>query len=311
MVEPKYEIHKYVLVNGDFKKREGSIDNYIPEILRKDKYFNVGVYDTARVQDVVLFVGSHAERLIRSAEMAGLTVPYNISTIINNAQFFAEETGLKQGRLLLALTADPNDATGNSCKLYIASSELPQYEDALYEHGATAILYNQRGARTHPKLKSLQRLEKRLKTNNVREGAGGQESLESIIVNSEGLITEGSKSNVFAIKMDGTLVTPPDKLVYDGVTREFVMQLARDNLKVVEENIMADSLDDYKEIFLASTSMGVMPVGKILSEGDIIYQRESFELTNKIRADYTVLCQQEIKLISESLKKEKEKFDTF
>lgn len=254
-----YATHQYVLVNGDFVERADSLDNYIPELLKKDHYFKKGVYDTAKVQDgIVLFAEKHVKHLLRSAEKAGLVAPYSLETIADNAAFFAEATGLKQGRLLFALTADPSDKTGNSCKLYIASSELHLYEEDIYEKGATSILYTRKRTKKDPKLKSLQRL----KTNKAREAAEEEGALESIIVNSKGLLTEGSKSNVFAIKKDGTIVTPPDELVYDGVTRHFVMKLARQNkLTVSEENIKADSLDDYAEIFLTSTSMGVMPVG--------------------------------------------------
>ncbi len=50
---------------------------------------------------------------------------------------------------------------------------------------------------------------------------------EALLVNEEGYITEGSRSNVFLIK-DGVIYTPADRDVLLGITRAKVIDLIRD-----------------------------------------------------------------------------------
>lgn len=85
---------------------------------------------------------------------------------------------------------------------------------------------------------------------------------EAIMLDERGHISEGSGENIFVI-MDGTLYTPPpssDILV--GITRETVIQLARNELgvEVVERDIDRSELYVADECFMTGTAAHVTPV---------------------------------------------------
>jgi len=70
-------------------------------------------------------------------------------------------------------------------------------------------------------------------------------------------------SNIFTVR-DGQLLTPREKFVLPGVSRQTVIDLAReDGLQVGEADI--DLYDAYSadEVFLTSTSLCICPVTKV------------------------------------------------
>jgi D-alanine transaminase len=86
---------------------------------------------------------------------------------------------------------------------------------------------------------------------------------EAIFVR-DGVITEGASSSVFAV-LDGELRTYPlSNYILPGVTREIVLELARElGLSVREVPVLADELMRATEIFLTSTYNDVMPVVRV------------------------------------------------
>jgi D-alanine transaminase len=86
---------------------------------------------------------------------------------------------------------------------------------------------------------------------------------EAIFVR-DGVITEGASSSVFAV-LGGELRTYPlSNYILPGVTREIVLELARElGLSAREVPVLADELMRATEIFLTSTYNDVMPVVRV------------------------------------------------
>ena len=96
---------------------------------------------------------------------------------------------------------------------------------------------------------------------------------EAIVLREDGTVAEGSAMNIFMV-IDGELVTPPptaDILV--GITRNTVMELARDvlGLRVTERPIARTELYVCDEVFFCGTGAQVAPVRsidrRVLGEG--------------------------------------------
>ncbi len=88
---------------------------------------------------------------------------------------------------------------------------------------------------------------------------------EAIFLRENGMVAEGSAMNIFMI-MNGKLITPPptaDILV--GITRNTVMQLAREQLgmDVIERSIARTELYVCDEVFFCGTGAQVAPVRSI------------------------------------------------
>ena len=90
--------------------------------------------------------------------------------------------------------------------------------------------------------------------------AAAQGAHEALMVDAQGSVTEGVSSNLFAM-LDGSLVTPPLKMVLEGVTRRLVIALAQKaGLPLEERPLTAVDLARADELFLTSTLREVLPV---------------------------------------------------
>jgi len=85
-------------------------------------------------------------------------------------------------------------------------------------------------------------------------------SKECIFVR-DGLITEGSRSNIFFV-VDGNLFTHPESNhILSGVTRKNILRIARESGIVIrEEALPVNRIGSVSEAFIANTSAEVTPV---------------------------------------------------
>ncbi len=85
----------------------------------------------------------------------------------------------------------------------------------------------------------------------------------AILLDVNGNIAEGLGSNFFVVK-DGVVITPREQYVLGGISRETVMDLARD-LGVEAKEADIDLFDVYtaEEAFVTSTSFCICPVSSI------------------------------------------------
>lgn len=88
---------------------------------------------------------------------------------------------------------------------------------------------------------------------------------EAIMLNSRGLVSEGTGENLF-MALDGVLYTPPasDNCLV-GITRDSVATIAREvfDLEVREASIPRSQLYAADEVFLCGTAAHVTPVGSL------------------------------------------------
>ena len=85
---------------------------------------------------------------------------------------------------------------------------------------------------------------------------------EAIVLTQEGHVSEGSAENLFIVR-DGLVITPPaSDNILEGVTRNVMMLLAREDLglTVVERSIDRSELYVADEVFLCGTGAQVSPV---------------------------------------------------
>lgn len=92
---------------------------------------------------------------------------------------------------------------------------------------------------------------------------------EILLVDADDHIAEGPTTNVFVVDSAGILLTPPEKGVLRGVTRQSIMELATDSgIEVRETPIEPSELMAASEVFLTGTTAGVAAVESV--DGDKI-----------------------------------------
>jgi D-alanine transaminase len=94
----------------------------------------------------------------------------------------------------------------------------------------------------------------------ARQAATEAGASEAIFIR-DGVVTEGTHTTVFAVVGGALRTHPADHLVLPGVTRDLVLEIARElDLELREEPIAVAELSRATELFLAGTTTDVTPV---------------------------------------------------
>ena len=95
--------------------------------------------------------------------------------------------------------------------------------------------------------------------------ANKNNAYESIFIDNEGYVTEGSSSNIWVLNKENQLITRNlDGKILSGITRNSISLFAKkNNITVVEKKFTQIELYNAKEVFLTSASSFIMPIVKI------------------------------------------------
>ena len=87
---------------------------------------------------------------------------------------------------------------------------------------------------------------------------------EGIALDDRGYVSEGSGENIFVVN-NGKLITPPlGASILPGITRDTVVQIARElNIDVVETNIQRSALYLADEVFFTGTAAEITPIRSV------------------------------------------------
>lgn len=223
----------------------------IPKLKEKP----VQLYEVIRIIDnIPLFLEDHLERLFRTARLNNIAnlPPYH--EIVEKILNMIDDENRKMGNLKLTFTVTPSKVHP------IMDIEfIPHFYPAeeKYTTGVkTGIL---EAERPNPQAK-IQNMELRNKANLIMSK---ENVYEVLLIDHEGNITEGSRSNIFFIK-GNQLFTAPDDKVLQGITRKKILELCDSHkIKVVKTAVPFSGLDSYTGAFLTGSSPKVLPVYSI------------------------------------------------
>jgi branched-chain amino acid aminotransferase len=232
-----------------------------------------GVYETIRSYGHRIFMrDQHLARLFRSAEAIGLTIPIPMKDwpdLLHEAMQH-NDVGNAQRDAYLRITIsrgagdiglDP--ALCPSPTIVVMAKPLTAPAALVYEKGVTLIVASTRRnlpSALSPQIKATNFL------NNIlaKREAVAAGVFDSIFLNWEHHLTECTVSNLFFVT-DGCLRTPAVECgLLDGITREIVIQLARElRIPIEEGRFTPEQLYQADECFLTNTSMEIMPVTSV------------------------------------------------
>jgi branched-chain amino acid aminotransferase len=88
--------------------------------------------------------------------------------------------------------------------------------------------------------------------------------VEGIALDAQGFVSEGSGENLFLVHKGKLLTAPISNSVLPGITRDSIMQIARDlKIEVVEQAIPREMLYIADEVFFTGTAAEVTAVGSV------------------------------------------------
>jgi branched-chain amino acid aminotransferase len=228
-----------------------------------------GVFEGIRVYGGRVFeLEAHLRRLYESAKVIRLEISMGKTELVAAVKRTVEANGITDGYIRLVVTRGAGTLglnpflCKNSCLIIIAD-KIQLYPEELYETGMKII--SATTVRNHPlaippQVKSLNYL------NNIiaKIEALDNDVPEAIMYNHEGYVAEATGDNVFIVR-DGVIYTPPVEAgSLEGITRNLVMRLAREeNIEVVEKNLTRCDLYICNEFFLTGTAAEVIGIVEI------------------------------------------------
>ena len=260
--------NKLIWKNGSFQKW----DDTNVHILSHTLHYGTGVFEGVRAYDTlngpaIFRLKEHTNRLFDAAKKINIEVPFELDEIIHaqcetlnknqlNAGYIRpiiylgnEGLGLRAKELsvnvAIAAWEWPSymDPEAKKKGISIAKSSYIQYENPLHSGNKIIGTYFQNTMALHEA---------------IDKGAD-----EALMMDANGFISEGSGENIFIVK-DLKLMTPTKDHCLNGITRQSVIQIAKDlNYDVIEKNLTFDDLISADEAFFTGTAVEITPISKV------------------------------------------------
>ena len=260
--------NKLIWKNGSFQQW----DDTNVHILSHTLHYGTGVFEGVRAYDTlngpaIFRLKEHTNRLFDAAKKINIEVPFELDEIIHaqcetlnknqlNAGYIRpiiylgnEGLGLRAKELsvnvAIAAWEWPSymDPEAKKKGISIAKSSYIQYENPLHSGNKIIGTYFQNTMALHEA---------------IDKGAD-----EALMMDANGFISEGSGENIFIVK-DLKLMTPTKDHCLNGITRQSVIQIAKDlNYDVIEKNLTFDDLISADEAFFTGTAVEITPISKV------------------------------------------------
>lgn len=248
-----------VLVNDEICNRvDVSVD-----IEDRGYQFGDGVYEVVRVYEGKIYeLDGHVKRFFRSAKEIDLTLSNTEDELKENIKSLVLENKLLNGGIYFQVTRGVAPRRHNYDRS--VSSHLIAYpvyfvrQSEKQNIGVSAITVDDlRWLRCD--IKSLNLLYNIM----MKQKAHDNNAFEGIFIR-DGIVTEGTSTNVFIVK-DGVYKTHPvNNMILNGITRERIIKLLKDDNQTIKEvKFTKEELLDADEVFVSSTTSEVMSICEI------------------------------------------------
>ena len=275
-----------IYIDGEYYDKE----NAKISVFDHGLLYGDGVFEGIRVYHKRVFkLREHIERLFYSAKAILLNIPMTQEALCQAVVEACRANGLDNGyiRLIVTRGAGSLGLSPNSCKkpsVIIIANEIQLYPREFYEQGMeiiTAATSRNFVNAVNPAIKSLNYLNNILAK--IEASNAGCE--EAIMLNSDGFVAECTGDNVFILNQ-GKIFTPPlaAGALY-GITRNTVIDLARqEGFTVEEKNLTRYDLFIADECFLTGSGAEIVPV--VMIDKRVIGEGKPGKVTRQLEEKY-------------------------
>jgi branched-chain amino acid aminotransferase len=201
---------------------------------------------------------AHLERLEASTRKIGLRFPWTMDALVQLVMETLSRNSHKESNIRVIVTGgssqDFMNPQGNP-RLIIMVSKLPDMPAWWYRDGICVI--TQMAERALAGAKSINYVQAALALETARS-RGAQEAVYTL---PQGLVLEGTTSNIFVVSGD-RLITP-GRGILPGITRQVILDLARSFFSVEIRDVFLSELLEADEVFICGTNKGIVPVVKV------------------------------------------------
>ncbi|MFN8551471.1 MAG: aminotransferase class IV [Candidatus Obscuribacterales bacterium] len=230
-----------------------------------DRAFTFGdsIYEVVRIYGGQLFrFSDHLDRMRNG--LNDLKIKADVSEIEKNVRLTLANSGVLDGIVYIQVTrgeAPRQHRYPENCQpnVLIYADRIQTITPQVRAEGVKVI--------THPDIRwGRNDIKQTGLTANciVAQAAAEKNCREAIMIDAQGLVTEGSHTTIFGVKSGKLIVPPPSPKVLPGITKIQVLELAQSmGIEVERRFITAEELFGLDEVFLAGTTCEVLAVVSI------------------------------------------------
>ena len=260
-------------------------------VLTHALHYASSVFEGERVYGGTIFkLREHTERLFSSANILGFEIPYSVEQIDAASIEACEANGIIDGyvRPVAWRGSEKMGVSAPESQIHVAIAvwQWPSYFSPQARDrgiGLSTSVWRRPAPDTAPvKAKAAGLYMICTMSKHEAEAAGYDDAL---MLDWQGRVAEATGANIFVMFGDGKIVTPPPDCFLNGITRQTVIELARNRgYEVIERHMEPEELAGAEEIFVTGTAAEVTPVGRIDNMTFTVGT-----ITKTLRADYEQL----------------------
>lgn len=250
----------------------------------------VRAYETDDGRTAIFRLKDHSVRLLNSAKIFMLKVPYELEALMQAQKDVVRENGLSSAyiRPIVWVGAEKLGIAAKDNTIHTAVAAW-QWGAYLGEEGLTNGIRVKTSSYTHHhpnvtmcKAKAASNYPVSILSNQEATKNGYD---EAVLMDTQGYVCQGSGENLFLVK-DGVLHTPDlSGGALDGITRQTIISFANDlGIKVIERRITRDEFYLADEIFMTGTAAEVTPIREY--DDRVIGNGKRGEITEQLQGLY-------------------------
>lgn len=225
-------------------------------VFEGERAYNGKIFETVR----------HSERLMKSAEILGMTPRFTVEQIEDAKKEAMARNGFEncyvrplmwRGSEMMGVSAQSNTIRAAVAVWHWGNYFADKMQGIRMAHA--------KWRRPDPKTAPCEAKAAGLYMicTDSKHVAESQGYADALMLDWRGHVAEATGANVFFVQ-DGAIHTPTPDCFLNGITRQTVIKLAREkNYEVIERTIMPEELKDFSECFITGTAAEVTPVKEI------------------------------------------------
>ncbi|MDF0378219.1 branched-chain amino acid transaminase [Methylophilus glucosoxydans] len=264
-------------------------------VLTHTLHYGMGVFEGVRAYKTdkgtaIFRLKEHTDRLFRSAHILGMKMPFDKATISEAQRAAVRENNLDSG-YLRPMAFYGAEAMGISAKTLSTHVIVAAWSWGAYM-GEEAITKGIRVktssfARHHVNITMCKAKANGNYMNSIlaHQEAAQDGYQEALLLDVDGFVAEGSGENIFIIR-NGKLYTPDLTSALEGITRDTIIHLAKEELglEVIEKRITRDEVYSADEAFFTGTAAEVTPIREL--DNRAIGEGTRGPITEKLQSMY-------------------------
>ena len=242
-------------------------------VLTHTLHYGMGVFEGIRAYHTdrgpaVFRLNEHVQRLFNSAHILNMPMPYDFATVETACREAIAKNNLDSCyiRPVVFYGSEGMGLRADTLKTHVA---IAAWEWGAYL-GAEGL---EKGIRIHTSSftrhhVNISMCKAKANGHYINSMLALQEALqngydEALLLDTEGYVAEGSGENIFIVR-NGVIYTPDLTSALEGITRDAIVQLAKDaGYTIVEKRITRDEIYIADEAFFTGTAAEVTPVREL------------------------------------------------